>query len=136
LLYSRLLVCKEEGQRLADRKHVDLLANPVAVDLGLEDPNGPSTVLASMKVNGGEHINVVYLYLLDACEKVFAGDMDQATFEEHTRWFFGTKAGNFLNGILKVSDPDLFYTGVSPIHPGQANHSTRETGWLFPGNGV
>jgi len=35
--------------------------------------------------------NVLYLYLLDACEKVFENELDQATFEEHMRWFFGTK---------------------------------------------
>lgn len=36
--------------------------------------------------------NVLYAYLLDACVKLFDGDMEQATFEEHMRWFFGTKA--------------------------------------------
>jgi len=35
--------------------------------------------------------NVLYSYLLDACEKVFEGELDQANFEEHMRWFFGTK---------------------------------------------
>lgn len=44
-----------------------------------------------MKFNGNEKLNVVYLYLLDACERLFAGEMDQGTFEEHMRWFFGTK---------------------------------------------
>jgi paired amphipathic helix protein Sin3a len=31
------------------------------------------------------------MYLLDACEKVFDNELDQATFEEHMRWFFGEK---------------------------------------------
>ena len=29
--------------------------------------------------------------LLDACEKVFESELDQAVFEEHMRWFFRTK---------------------------------------------
>ncbi|KAJ3857305.1 hypothetical protein EV368DRAFT_71125 [Lentinula lateritia] len=92
LLYSRLLMCKEIGQDLALRKHAQLLSNPVAVQLGLDDPNGPATVLAQAmeQLSGGT--NVVYMYLLDACEKVFAGDLDQVSFEEHMRWFFGNKA--------------------------------------------
>ncbi|KAJ7597424.1 hypothetical protein C8J56DRAFT_920036 [Mycena floridula] len=94
LLYSRLVMCKEAGAELARHKHAELLANPVAVELGLDDPNGPSTVLATMETlsTSGEELNVVYMYLLDACEKYFAGDLDQATFEEHMRWFFGNKA--------------------------------------------
>lgn len=32
-----------------------------------------------------------YGYLLDACEKLFEGDMDQVMFEENTRFLFGTK---------------------------------------------
>lgn len=39
----------------------------------------------------GPEANVVYAYLLDSCEKLFDNEMDQATFEEHMRWFFGTK---------------------------------------------
>lgn len=31
------------------------------------------------------------MYLLDACEKFFAGELDQIVFEEHLRWFFGNK---------------------------------------------
>ncbi|KAF9059889.1 hypothetical protein BDP27DRAFT_1385647 [Rhodocollybia butyracea] len=92
LLYSRLLMCKEIGRELAEKKHSHLLSNPVAVQLGLDDPNGPATVLtqAMDQLQGGS--NMVYMYLLDACEKVFAGDLDQISFEEHMRWFFGNKA--------------------------------------------
>uniref|UniRef100_A0A0W0G4L7 Putative histone deacetylase complex, SIN3 component n=1 Tax=Moniliophthora roreri TaxID=221103 RepID=A0A0W0G4L7_MONRR len=92
LLYFRLSMCKEVGQQLASEKHSHLLANPVAVELGLDDPNGPATVLAQHSFEGSTGTNVVYMYLLDACEKVFAGDLDQSTFEEHMRWFFGNKA--------------------------------------------
>lgn len=96
LLYSRLLMCKEIGSQLALQQHAPLLANVVAVDLGLDDPNGPSAVLAqTIEVLGrdsSEGANVVYMYLLSACEKLFDNELDQATFEEHMRWFFGTKA--------------------------------------------
>ncbi|KAF9469764.1 histone deacetylase complex, SIN3 component [Collybia nuda] len=97
LLYSRLLMCKEIGSQHASEKHATLLANPIAVELGLDEPNGPSSVLAqTMDVLGDRgatnDANVVYMYLLNACEKLFDSDLDQATFEEHMRWFFGNKA--------------------------------------------
>ena len=94
-------MCKEIGQELADQKHAILLSNPVAVELGLDDPNGPSTVLASLDIDPSQQSNVVYMYLLDACDKVFAGELDQASFEEHMRWFFGNKvamSGSFFSG--------------------------------------
>ncbi|KAG6919038.1 hypothetical protein DXG01_009748 [Tephrocybe rancida] len=97
LLYSRILMCKEIGAQHAAENHASLLANRVAVELGLDEPNGPSTVLEqTIEVLGdrgaSDKANVVYMYLLNACEKMFDGDMDQATFEEHMRWFFGNKA--------------------------------------------
>ncbi|KAJ3492184.1 hypothetical protein NLJ89_g11268 [Agrocybe chaxingu] len=96
LLYSRLLMCHEIGAQYAAQKHAPLLANRVAVDLGLDDPNGPASVLAQTMDHLGkplaEDTNVVYMYLLTACEKYFDNELDQATFEEHMRWFFGTKA--------------------------------------------
>ncbi|KAI0931347.1 hypothetical protein AcW2_000258 [Taiwanofungus camphoratus] len=97
LLYSRLLMCKEIGAQLAAQRHAPLLANPVAVQLGLDEPNGPSVILAQAveavgESRTGETPNVLYMYLLDACEKVFDNELDQATFEEQMRWFFGTKA--------------------------------------------
>ena len=81
---------------MAKEKHRSLLANPVAVELGLDEPNGPSVVLAQAieavgDSAGGREPNVLYPYLLDACEKVFANELDQATFEEHMRWFFRTQ---------------------------------------------
>lgn len=89
-------MCKEIGARLAVQKHSSLLANPVAVELGLDEPNGPSAILSQAveavgEVTMGEAPNVLYLYLLDECEKLFDNELDQATFEEHMRWFFGTK---------------------------------------------
>ncbi|KAA1467807.1 hypothetical protein DENSPDRAFT_770847 [Dentipellis sp. KUC8613] len=97
LVYSRLLICKEVGAEHAKQGFKHVLANPVAVELGLEDAQGPSAVLEQLRESVREHgasqeTNVLYLYLLDACEKLFDNEMDQATFEEHMRWFFGTKS--------------------------------------------
>ncbi|KAJ7080369.1 Sin3 family co-repressor-domain-containing protein [Mycena belliarum] len=92
LLYSRLVMCKTIGARLAEEKHASLLVNPVAAALGLDDPAGPPVPLAAKDAAAGAPPNVVYMYLLDACEKVFDNELDQVTFEEHMRWFFGEKA--------------------------------------------
>ncbi|EKM84028.1 hypothetical protein AGABI1DRAFT_110625 [Agaricus bisporus var. burnettii JB137-S8] len=97
MLYSRFMMCKEIGQELAREKHASLLANRVAVELGLDDPNGPAVVLSqSTEILGEdcttEKANVVYMYLIHACDKLFDSELDQATFEEHMRWFFGNKA--------------------------------------------
>lgn len=99
LLYSRLLICKDAGARHAAEKYRDLYANPVAVELGLDEPNGPSALLTQLTASLGHRegdgkTNVLYMYLLDACDKVFDGEMDQAMFEEQMRWFFGTVAFN------------------------------------------
>jgi paired amphipathic helix protein Sin3a len=100
-------MCKEAGRVLAEERHVSVMPNPVAVELGLDDPNGPAAVLASMGWVQGEtatSVNVVYMYLLEACEKMFSGELDVAVFEEHARWFFGTKVGiertNFTFGEI------------------------------------
>ncbi|EAU92595.2 transcription regulatory protein [Coprinopsis cinerea okayama7 len=97
LLYSRLLMCKEIGAELAAEKHSSLLANQIAVDLGLVDPHGPPVILQQTIEAMGERgtvegANATYAYLLNACERLFDNEMDQPTFEEHLRWFFGTKA--------------------------------------------
>lgn len=86
-------MCKTIGQELSAKNHAQLLSNPVAVQLGLDDPNGPASVLTQAMLQLSGDTNVVYMYLLDACEKVFAGDLDQVSFEEHMRWFFGNKVG-------------------------------------------
>ncbi|TFL03756.1 hypothetical protein BDV98DRAFT_503644 [Pterulicium gracile] len=99
LLYSRLLICKQISFRTAASKYALFQPNNIAVELGLDDPNGPAAVLAQAReAFGNRHaagdggVNVLYLYLLDACEKLFDGEMDQTTFEEHMRWFFKEKA--------------------------------------------
>ncbi|KAI6161444.1 hypothetical protein EDD17DRAFT_1587529 [Pisolithus thermaeus] len=97
LMYSRVLTCKE-----AARQTVKMLnptdCNPIAVDLGLDDPTGPAAILAqAMEALGDRRpsktADVFYLYFLDACEKLFDNELEPGLFEEHMRWFFGNKVG-------------------------------------------
>ncbi|KAH9964149.1 hypothetical protein BC827DRAFT_1356668 [Russula dissimulans] len=94
LLYARLSSCKEEGRKHARQKFRHLLANPIAVELGMDDPQGPSSVQEQILRDRGAEDNeeALYHYMLEACEKLFMNELDQATFEEQMRWFFGTKA--------------------------------------------
>ncbi|KAH9044289.1 hypothetical protein EDB85DRAFT_2070530 [Lactarius pseudohatsudake] len=94
LLYSRLSSCKEEGRKHARQRFRHLVANPIAVELGMDDPQGPSSVLEQILRDRSTEDNeeALYQYMLEACEKLFMNELDQATFEEHMRWFFGTKA--------------------------------------------
>lgn len=127
-------MCKQIGARCAAEKHSSLLANPVAVQLGLDEPNGPATVLAQAaeavgEPGSGEEPNVLYLYLLDACEKVFDNELDQATFEEHMRWFFGTKARHICLSVFQMHT-HFVLSGLSSLHVGQGDHRCRQTGKL------
>ncbi|KAJ3524043.1 hypothetical protein NM688_g8631 [Phlebia brevispora] len=97
LLYTRFLTFKEIGLESVRENHASLRVNPVARELGLEETNGPSVILEQVEQElrertGQTDANILYMYFLDACEKMFAGDMDQATFEEHMRWFFRMRA--------------------------------------------
>lgn len=94
LLYSRLSSCKEEGRKHARQKFRHLVANPIAVELGMDDSQGPSSVLEQILRDRSTEDNeeALYQYMLEACEKLFMNELDQATFEEHMRWFFRTKA--------------------------------------------
>ena len=112
---------------MAAEKHASLLSNPVAVHLGLDDPSGPAVVLKqAMEAfgslsEGDEEPNVLYSYLLDACEKVFENELDQATFEEHMRWFFRTKVGAVSVADVRASGAltrRLPLIGVQRLHAG------------------
>jgi paired amphipathic helix protein Sin3a len=98
MLYARLSSCKEEGRKQARQKFRHLVANPIAVELGIDDPQGPSGVLEQLLRDRGAEGNeeALYQYLLEACEKLFMNELDQAMFEEHMRWFFGTKVSGTL----------------------------------------
>lgn len=87
---------------MAETKYAALAPNPIAVELGLDDPNGPTAFLAQLiegaAINGAkDDTNVLYMYLLDAWDKVFDNELDQSTFEEHMRWFFGKHVGAFIS---------------------------------------
>ncbi|KAF7966906.1 hypothetical protein HWV62_36583 [Athelia sp. TMB] len=112
LLYSRLLMCKEIGARQMAAKYESLTPHPIAVELGLDDSNGPAAILAqamdALGASGSrDTANVLYMYLLDAWEKVFASELDQSTLEEHMRWFFGTEARAY-----QVFTLDKVVTGI------------------------
>ena len=112
---------------MAAEKHASLFANPVAEHLGLDEPNGPPAVLKqALDVfgtirEGEEQPNALYLYLLGACEKVFENELDQATFEEHMRWFFRTKVGAVSVADVRASGAltrRLPLIGVQRLHAG------------------
>ena len=81
-------------------------SNPIAVELGLDDPNGPGIVLRqAMDALGEQRPNntpdLVYIYFLDACEKLFDGELEANLFEEHMRWFFGNQASEPHEQVVK-----------------------------------
>jgi paired amphipathic helix protein Sin3a len=113
LLYTRLSSCKEEGRKHARQKFRHLVANPIAVELGMDDPQGPSNVQEQIlrDCSAEDNEEALYQYMLEACEKLFMNELDQATFEEHMRWFFGTKVGGQLRhgmGSLTLPCPQAF----------------------------
>lgn len=61
----------------------------------MDDPQGPSGVQEQIlrDCSAEDNEEALYQYMLEACEKLFMNELDQATFEEHMRWFFGTKVG-------------------------------------------
>lgn len=151
------------------------LVNPVAEDLGLVDSTGPGAVLAiaahphgpdssagsSANASVGRAEAHFYDYLLDACEKLFEGEVEQATFEENMRFLFGTKVSGIDGGFLfllranaaglilihwvrfrrtrTVTNFNFFdpaVTGVQCIYARQVDRSIDQAGALFyaPGN--
>ncbi|KAH7914733.1 hypothetical protein BJ138DRAFT_1170371 [Hygrophoropsis aurantiaca] len=95
LVYSRLIICRDTGARQTAKNLNPKHVNPIAVELGLDDPSGPSTIFALTKEALGDPDDdrkLVYMYLLEACEKLFDNELEQGVFEEQMRWFFGSKA--------------------------------------------
>ncbi|KEI38647.1 uncharacterized protein L969DRAFT_94848 [Mixia osmundae IAM 14324] len=99
LLYFRLTSLKQTAAALADApKHERL--NPLAVDLGLATP--------VPQIDEGENPAVnFYGLLLECCERLFDGEIDQSTFEESLRYMWGIKAyllftvDKVVSGIIK-----------------------------------
>ncbi|KAL4069818.1 hypothetical protein V8B97DRAFT_2104708 [Scleroderma yunnanense] len=99
-MYSRVIICKEAARQTAKTLN-PTDCNPIAIELGLDDPTGPAAILAqAMEALGNRRLNetvdTVYLYFLDACEKLFENELEPGLFEEHMRWFFGNKAFYFF----------------------------------------
>lgn len=85
-------------------------ANPIAHELGLLEGLGPGTMNlfapnAEADLNpDGTSLNPVtrfYDHLLECCENLFVGDIDQNTFEENLRFMFGAK-GYLMFTVDKV----------------------------------
>ncbi|KAG8219608.1 hypothetical protein J3R82DRAFT_562 [Butyriboletus roseoflavus] len=96
-IYSRLVTCKDDGAKHVAKNLNPMDSNPIAVELGLDDPNGPGAVLRqAMEALGEQRLDgtqdLVYMYFMDACEKLFDGELEVGLFEEHMRWLFGNQA--------------------------------------------
>ena len=104
LLYSRLHKVKTLGEQMAQRQPLRSKINPLAIELGLQDGgSGPAAVVgaaanasslgpvASTNEEAGLtlHPSRYYDTLLDLCEKLFDGDVDQGTYEESVRYMYG-----------------------------------------------
>jgi paired amphipathic helix protein Sin3a len=75
-LYSRLSSCKEEGRKYVRQKFQHLVAISIAVELGMDDPQGPSSVQEQILRDRGaeESEEALYQYMLEVCEKLFMNE--------------------------------------------------------------
>ncbi|SJX62935.1 related to SIN3-transcription regulatory protein [Sporisorium reilianum f. sp. reilianum] len=104
LLYSRLHKVKDLGVQMANKQPLRSKINPLAIELGLQDGgSGPAAVVGAA-ANASSlgpvaptneeagltlHPSRYYDTLLDMCEKLFDGDVDQGTYEESVRYMYG-----------------------------------------------
>ncbi|CCF52944.1 hypothetical protein NDA11_000980 [Ustilago hordei] len=104
LLYSRLRKVKELGVQMSNKQPLRSKINPLAIELGLQDGgSGPAAVVGAA-ANASSlgpvaptneeagltlHPSRYYDTLLDMCEKLFDGDVDQSTYEESVRYMYG-----------------------------------------------
>ena len=106
-------------------------SNPIAVELGLDDPNGPGAILRQATEALGEQRpdsipDLVYMYFIDACEKFFDGELEVVLFEEHMRWFFGNQVGDSRTNVqTRAENGD---TGLPALHVGQARCRIYQAG--------
>ncbi len=88
----------------------------------MDDPQGPSGVLEQiLRDHNTEDDEALYQYMLEACEKLFMNELDQATFEEHMRWFFRTKVRTHPASDRPGVGPGhlrLPHAGVPALHRG------------------
>ena len=83
-LYSRLSSFKELARVLAE-KEIARRLSPMAVELGLANP-------VPIIDNGDNPFRHYYEHALNLAEKLFDGEIDQPTYEEHLRYMLGIKA--------------------------------------------
>ncbi|KAJ1032939.1 hypothetical protein NDA16_000218 [Ustilago loliicola] len=104
LLYSRLHKVKELGVQMSNKQPLRSKINPLAIELGLQDGgSGPAAVVGAAANSSSLgpvaptneeagltlHPSRYYDTLLDMCEKLFDGDVDQGTYEESVRYMYG-----------------------------------------------
>ena len=131
MIYSRLVACKDNGAKHVAENLNPMDSNPIAVELGLDDPNGPGVVLRQAMEALGEQRpdstpSLVYMYLMDACEKLFDGELEVSLFEEHMRWFFGNQVG--APGPVSKACAENSNVGLPPLHAGQASRWIHQAG--------
>ncbi|KAG6335085.1 hypothetical protein ID866_3994 [Astraeus odoratus] len=99
-MYSRVVICKEAARQTAKTLN-PTDCNPIAIELGLDDPTGPAVILGQgmeslTDQRPSDAADVAYLYFLDTCEKLFENELEPGLFEEQMRWLFGNKAFYFF----------------------------------------
>ncbi|KAK4053505.1 hypothetical protein OIV83_001673 [Microbotryomycetes sp. JL201] len=84
-IYHRLATFKELMTELSNAEQKRKRLSPLAVELGLANP----VAVIDDDDNPAAHY---YAHMLDMTEKLFDGDVDQATYEEQLRYMAGIKA--------------------------------------------
>ncbi|SNX84434.1 related to SIN3 - transcription regulatory protein [Melanopsichium pennsylvanicum] len=123
LLYSRLHKVKALGVQMANKQPLRSKINPLAIELGLQDGgSGPAAVVGAAANSSSLgpvaptneeagltlHPSRYYDTLLDMCEKLFDGDVDQGTYEESVRYMYGIEGyivftlDKVIGAMLKV----------------------------------
>lgn len=84
VLYFRLHLFKTLAKEIADRPNDPFEPNPSSIK---------SSIQADLAKLGdrAEHASQFYELMLESCEKLFDGELDQNVFEEMMRYMFGLK---------------------------------------------
>lgn len=102
-MYTRLAALKTAAEKRARVYPSKQRANPVAVALGLQNPTtGPGAIVGALACAADEnpegqpglflHPRHYYGTLLQMCERLFDGELDQSSFEEAARFMFDIDA--------------------------------------------
>ena len=96
------LPATEQSQVVTDGEQTSLQEQAPPIQAGVNEE--PQTDRAEAHFYG---------YLLDACEKLFEGDLDQTTFEENMRFLFGTKVRYLLLLLLSFFSLSILCSSIS-----------------------